>query len=69
MVRRLEAILSLLAVALLSASVEASVWAQLSAQKQAAGETTRAKAARRTCWPNRATTRRRDLRYIPRAWS
>ena len=45
MVRRLEAILSLLAVAVLSASVEASVWAQLSAQKQAAGETTRAKAA------------------------
>ena len=45
MVRRLEAILSLLAVALLSASVEASVWAQLSAKKQAAGGTTRAKAA------------------------
>ncbi len=47
MVRRLEAILSLLAVALLSSSVDASDRAQLSTKKQALDATTRAKAVLR----------------------
>ena len=48
MVRRLEAILSLLAVVLLSASVDASDWAQLPTKKQALDAATRAKAVLRS---------------------